>query len=460
MGAALCAAIISLTGLTALAQTPPPSAAARPATPIMMTARGQNVSRRARRLHGRARPRQQQQQRRGAITNVNSTPVAAPLVSVAPSASASSPISVVPPPAQPEYLMGQAQVAVRGNHDPVIRLGLAQHGPTVVEFPASDNFFAVHPGGSNIVTYDESPTLATDHYLVFRAGSGFGGVAEGASAKSEARASISVQMQSGLFVTFLFYPVRDVARMAHRCVVTYSRDEVVAVRRAAGLAVNLDGKTSQATPMPETTSRRVITSAMTAASANNLPMNADATSSSISGATATREGASILLESGELVPSALQRDSNRRKRSVDLRDETRRALREALALPTKFTRWSAPAYGLSVAAIAPVDLDAQRRLTVVAVKNTTANGLRLVAGGPDIDVQTLNEAGQIVQVRSVNRLHTEASTLDGAIPAGASVYYAIIYEAPVLDSAQRVRLSVAHTSAADRPASAELSVTN
>jgi len=149
------------------------------------------------------------------------------------------PVTVVPPPAPPAYLYGQAQVTVRGNEDPVIRLGLAQHGPTIIEFPASDNFFAVHPGGSQIVTYDESPTLATDHYLVFRAGSNFlNGVSE--DGRSEARASISVQMQSGMFVTFLFYPVRDVARMAHRCVVMYRRDEVVAARRAAGLAVNLN----------------------------------------------------------------------------------------------------------------------------------------------------------------------------------------------------------------------------
>lgn len=35
-----------------------------------------------------------------------------------------APVTVVPPPAAPEYLIGQAQVAVRGNQDPVIRLGL------------------------------------------------------------------------------------------------------------------------------------------------------------------------------------------------------------------------------------------------------------------------------------------------------------------------------------------------
>jgi len=368
----------------------------------------------------------------------------------------SLPVVVEPrPSAPPAYLFGQAQVAVRGNEDPVVRLGLAQHGPTVVEFPASDNFYAVHPGGSSIVTYDESPTLATDHYLVFRAGSGFlNGVSDANG--GEARASVSVQMQSGLFVTFLFYPVRDVAQMAHRCVITYSREDVVTARRAAGLAVNLDGRTPpQATPAP--VSRRV-TGVDNAASPGERTAE-DQT------ATATREHQSvgITLESGELVnnaPSARTTNANPRRRTADFRREAQRGLREALAAPDKFNRWSAPVHGLAIAATAPVDIDDRRRLTVVAVRNSTQRGLRLMPNAPDLDLLTMNEAGQPVQVRSINRLHTETSGAGGALPAGATIYYAIIYEAQVLDSAQRVRLSVAQMSAADQPASTELTSAN
>src|SRR5205823_3579100 len=95
---------------------------------------------------------------------------------------------------------------------------------------------------SNVVAVDESPTLATDHYLVFRAGKEFAAPLAGTKRRAEPEAAISVQMTSGMFVTFMFYPVGSVAQMAHRCVVIYSREEVVAARRAAGLAVNLDGK--------------------------------------------------------------------------------------------------------------------------------------------------------------------------------------------------------------------------
>src|SRR5947209_10019356 len=295
-----------------------------------------------------------------------------------------APVTVVPQPKPPEYLFGQAQVTVRGNEDPIIRLGLAQHGPIVVEFPASDNFFAVHPGGSNIVTYDESPTLATDHYLVFRAGGGFmtGAEAEGSG---EARASISVQMQSGMFVTFLFYPVRDVARMAHRCVVSYSRDEVVSARRAAGLAVNLDGRT----PQPQA-------DALAAGSRRMAPANATVETTPArdeNRAMSERQNLGVTLESGELI-AASSRPSKKRLKSTDMPREAGRALREAVAAPARFNRWSMPVHGLSISVTAPVDLDDKLRMTVVAVKNRTQTGMRLVSGGPELDVQTLDASGQ------------------------------------------------------------------
>lgn len=360
-----------------------------------------------------------------------------------------APVTVVPQPKPPEYLFGQAQVTVRGNEDPIIRLGLAQHGPIVVEFPASDNFFAVHPGGSNIVTYDESPTLATDHYLVFRAGGGFmtGTETEGSS---EARASISVQMQSGMFVTFLFYPVRDVARMAHRCVVSYSRDEIVAARRSAGLAVNLDGRT----PPPQANTQQMGSRRIGTGVGGNESQARDDTNAASGG-----QNAAVTLESGELIVAA-SRSSKKKLKAGDMPKEAQRALREAIAAPARFNRWSTPAHGLSISVTAPVDLDDQRRMTVVAVKNTTQAGLRLLAGGPELDVQTLSDGGQVVQVRSIKLLQTASSGTGGALPAGATIYYAIIYEAPVLDAAQRVRLSVAQDTAADQPASTELSRTN
>lgn len=392
----------------------------------------------------RASHNQRRRIRRGSAKLVRQTPAS----TTAPESSPTlTPVQIVPSAQPADYLSGQAQVTVRGNEDPVVRVGLAQHGPVIIEFPVADNFFAVHPGGSQIVTFDESPTLATDHYLVFRAGTNFALAAENTPARSEARASVSVQMQSGLFVTFLFYPVKDVSRMAHRVVVMYSRDEVVAARRAAGLAVNLDNKTPPTSVAPTIVSRRVNNS-NNGAGGNEQTQSEDNANTNVG----RDVRAGVTLESSELATSTI----TTKRRSINLQREAQKALREALASPARFNRWSAPTHGLSIAALAPVDLDATRRMTVVAAKNVTQGGLRVVAGSPDIDLQTLNDAGQVVQVRSITRLHTEASTLDGAIPAGATIYYAVVYETPVLDAAQRVRLSIAQINAADQPASTDI----
>src|SRR5260370_29077901 len=49
-------------------------------------------------------------------------------------------------PLQPEYMSGEANVTVRGNQNPIIRLGLAQNGVNVIEFAAADSFFMSYPG--------------------------------------------------------------------------------------------------------------------------------------------------------------------------------------------------------------------------------------------------------------------------------------------------------------------------
>jgi len=366
-------------------------------------------------------------------------------------AATTQPVALVSPTNAPEYLFGQARVAVRAGDDPVIRLGIAKHGPVVVEFTADDNFYAVHPGGSYLVTYDKTDTLATDHYLVFRAGEGFIAPPEKSPRAPEPIASISVQMQSGVFVTLLFYPVSSVARMAHYCTVSYSRAEVVAARRAAGLAVNLDGRelvTARAAPasqrIPSATDGKVA-GAVTEAS----PTHADAS------APARPSGAEVILAGntdGER--SAKRRRSS--KKDGDVVGEARVALTRAVKSPNVFTKWSPPAHGLSVATLSPIVVDDRRSLAIVAVRNTTTAGLRLLPGQPELDVQTLDAKSRPVQIQPVEKLHTETSSLAAVIPAGATVYYVIVYETPTLGARQRLRLTAAHTEAADEPVSANL----
>lgn len=355
------------------------------------------------------------------------------------------PVTLVNRAAEPEYLSGQAEVTVKGNQDPIIRLGLAQNGPAVVEFPASDNFFAVHPGGSNVVVVDESPTLATDHYLVFRAGRDFVAPAPNSRRRPSPEATVSVQMQSGMFVTFMFYPVGSVAQMAHRCVVSYSREGVVAARRAAGLAANLDGRDPQS-QNPPATSRRITENA-TQPVETSPPQPANASTGT---RLQVRDEARAGVVLSESYPSQATRNGKRRG-AADMVGEAERSLQTALAAPNKFTHWSETVHGLSLAALSPVEINGRQRLAVVAIKNRSGAGLRLVRGQPDLDVVTLDERGQPLQVQSIVKLFARSTAPGNAIPAGTTVYYAVVYEPPVLGAAQRLRVSVAQDAAADEP---------
>lgn len=338
----------------------------------------------------------------------------------------SNPVSFVNTTTQPEFLVGQAKVVVKGNQDPIIRLGIARNGSTVVEFPASDNFFALHPGGSSdIVTVDESPALATDHFLVFRAGKDFVSSLPNTKNNDTLKATISVQMESGMFITLMFYPVSDVTLMAHRVVVTYSREEIVAARREAGLAVNLGMKNSEV----------------------------DVTQVSLKNA-----NIETLAKEAESVNSNTSDDPKQNAdKNKDLTFEVKQALQAAVNKPQKFTVWSKPLHGLSISTLAPVDIDREHQLVIIAVKNTTSKNLRLIEGNPDVDVLTLGGKGSPVLIHSLAKLHVETTTAQESIPANSTVYYAVLYEPPVLSVNQRIRFSVTNREAADEPATIFLS---
>ena len=111
----------------------------------------------------------------------------------------------------PEYLSGEASVSVAANSNPLLRIGMAQNGVTLIEFPATDKFFAIHAGNSDLVTVEKSPSLKRDHHLVLRAGSGFlvpAARTRGPQAIAPAT-SIIAQMDSGMAITVMVYPVAE-----------------------------------------------------------------------------------------------------------------------------------------------------------------------------------------------------------------------------------------------------------
>src|SRR5438067_2171044 len=157
-----------------------------------------------------------------------------------------------------DFFVGEARIDVTKD-ETVVRLAMAQHGSILIELPANDGPRYIIPGDPEMATVDEKALERNKRAIVVRPGTLFVPPLPNHKARTPA-ATVTAQMRSGLVVTFLFYPVEDLAQNVHRCVLNYNRDEVVARRRAAGLPVNLDDKeqgaeklTAQSTAAPTST---------------------------------------------------------------------------------------------------------------------------------------------------------------------------------------------------------------
>src|SRR5499427_328101 len=352
---------------------------------------------------------------------------------------ASAPVTLAtPPPA--DFLSGEANVAVSGNQNPVIRLGLSPNGATIIEFPAADKLFNIIPGNSNLVTVEESPTKETDHFIVARPGDGFASPATMANARRAPATSVIVQMQSGLVLTFLFYPVQQLAEQAHRVVVTYDRGEVMAARRAAGLAVNLDSAEGAG---PRTSSVRI------PSSKGAPPAAADKTPPAL---TATPRAPLRVGDTAEI--DTTEPPAKFEDRTKDPARTASLALTEATRSPKSFKKWSDTVHGLSLSPVREVGKRSQ--LVVVAVRNTKKVDARIIPGQPELYLETVDGKGRPLQVEVVKKLATETTATDGLIPADAIRYYAVVYETPILGARQQLSAVVGQTLAADEPATASL----
>ena len=345
---------------------------------------------------------------------------------------------------QAEYLSGEANVTVKGNQNPIIRLGLAQNGVNIIEFPASDSFFMIHPGNSDLVSFDQDTARLSKRSLVLRPGAAFVAPPPG-SASRVPSASISVQMQSGVVVTFLIYPVRELSQNAHRCVVMYNRDEVIASRRAAGLAVNLDGREPEAVKRDTGTVRFGDYGGSDGQPDGNAQPVLGVKKPSVLIADVNSDRADERARSGKVS-----------KKKPKISEVANRALKDVVKSPSKAGEFSKSNHGLSLAVAPAVDVDAQTRLVVIGVRNDSRAVLRIVPGNPEIYVQTFDDQGKTLQIEQVKRLHVESTSLEGKIAAGETVYFAVVYEAPILGARQRLRVSVSQTDAADEPATTSL----
>jgi len=349
-----------------------------------------------------------------------------------------------------DFFVGEARVDVTKD-ETVVRLAMAQHGSILIELPANDGPRYIIPGDPEMATVDEKALERNKRAIVVRPGTQFVPPRRSVKAINPA-ATVTAQMRSGLVVTFLFYPVEDLAQNVHRCVLNYNRDEVVARRRAAGLPVNLDDKEQGG---EKTTAQSTVAPTSGEIERPKGDKTKESDSSSLTEAKEKEVKEIRLFSSPD--NSALRATSTAEPNS-EVATSLRSALNEAAKQPKRFKKWTHATHGLKLSILQDPDSGRPFKVVTVAVKNNASESLQLLANSPELFIETIDDKGATVDIRSIANTQREASNTSGAIAPGATVYFAIAYASPVLDVRQHLKIVVTQTNAADQPASIKLAI--
>ncbi len=367
------------------------------------------------------------------------------------------PVIVVTAPPVVDYLSGAAQVTVTGSSQQ-LRLAMAQYGSTMIEVPENDQIYGVFEGSPELATVDQETLKKTKKFIIVRPGKSFvvSPPAPPTSPPTKSltktpSVSVTIQTRSGLVLTFLFYPVADLAINAHHVTLRYNRDVVISNRQREGLATNLVRDEVEQIPA-------VAASQMPASIITTSTSSATAGKDSPTPEVSTLPGASPPRRTDLGIPQAptLQRSRKSTKSESDILKATKDAVRQATKLPSQFSRWSEPVHGLSLSLSAVRALDAETNIVVFAVRNTLELTVRLLPESPDLVVDTLDDKGKRMMTDTVVKITSESSTAVETLPAKAIVYFAVAYRAPILGAHQQLRISLAQRNASDEPSSLDL----
>jgi len=350
-----------------------------------------------------------------------------------------------------DFYVGEARVDVNKD-ETVVRLAMAQHGSVLIELPANDGPRYIIPGDPEMATVDEKALERNKRAIVVRPGILFVPPPPNRKSRTPA-ATVTAQMRSGLVVTFLFYPVEDLAQNVHRCVLNYNRDEVVARRRAAGLPVNLD-TTTTIESRGETAQSSASSSISVEETDGKKP--AEKALENKNPAPTGETGIKEKTEAAKPLPSPSPTTSVDAK-PVEAHEQLSAAAIDALARakkkPKQFKNWTKPIHALALSVLPAVGTKTETQILTLAVKNTGRESLKIAPGSPDLLVEMQDDEGKPINLQSVKKLHLEISDANAEIQPGKTMYYAIAFAAQVLGSHQQLKITVAQTNAADAPAS-------
>jgi len=338
--------------------------------------------------------------------------------------------------AETDFLSGEASVNVNPKQPTVVRLGLAQNAVSIVEFPASDGVYYIHEGNPKLVSVFQSPTKESDRSITIYPGEGF------VTSAANPSATITLQMRSGLILILEFVPVSEIRKNAHRCVINYDRDEVIAARRTAGLAYNL-GEVTERTNNKNT---RANSKLVTSTNEETTVENTNETESN------PVRLVSLEVNKGSVSRKSEEKSSKNPKTGLELSRLVNKRLADCLKNPAKnLGAWTAANNGLSLAVSSVSEIDAEQRLVIIAVRNDSTTNLRLVPGTPELQIKTIDEQGNALQTERLERIYVETTSAEGLVLPGSTVYYALVYKAPVMGKSQRLSVLVSHAQAADSP---------
>jgi hypothetical protein len=347
------------------------------------------------------------------------------------------PVAVVNAP-QPDFLSGETTVTVNPKQPTIVRLGLAQNAVTIVEFPASDGIYYIHEGNPKLASVFQSPTKETDRSITIYPGEGFVPSKDGATS-----AAISLQMRSGLVLILELVPVSELKKNAHRCVITYDREAVVSARKIAGLAFNLGGESASASPINSRAVSKLVGTAQVAEPRSSDPPNSD--NNSVANAAFTD------------LPDTKRGSSKRAMTDSEISKTSNKRLEDVIRDPKKHLRtWTPQLHGLELSLTRITDLDAENRLVIIGIRNSTTSNLRLVQGSPELQIQTLDKDGNSLLTSKLDIRYLETTAFEGLLLPGSTTFHALVYKAPTLGTNQKIRVVVAQSNAADAPISAAL----
>ena len=354
------------------------------------------------------------------------------------------PVSVVNA-AETDFLSGEASVMVNPKQPTVVRLGLAQNAVSIVAFPASDGVYYIHEGNPKLVSVFQSPTKETDRSITIYPGEGF------VTSAGDRSATITLQMRSGLILILEYVPVSEIRKNAHRCVINYDRDEVIAARRTAGLAYNLGEKIRLTTNRNTRANSKLVSS-------TNEEITDENTNETDSNPVRL---ASLEVTRGSISRKSEDKQSKNPKTGLEPSRLVNRRLADCLKNPVKnLGAWTQAVNGLSLAVSSVSEIDAEQRLVVIAVRNDSTANLRLVPGTPELQIKTLDVQGNALQTERLERIYVETTSAEGLILPGSTGYYALTFKAPVMGASQRLSVLVSHREAADSRATIALPSVN